>query len=141
MRIFDPLTEFNTFRREIDRVFDSVRNTTVANRFRTFPQVNIAESEGEVAIEALVPGVDPETINVSVLRNQLTISGNKPALDNVEEDRIHRNERGSGEFNRSFRLPAEIDADKVTAEARNGVLYLTLPKAEAAKPRRIAVNA
>ena len=138
MRFFDPLSEFTTLRRELDRVFDTLRNNESPARSNAFPAVNIFEDEDVIAVEALIPGVEPDKMSINVLRNQLTISGEKPAPE-VEEDRHYRSERVSGEFTRNFRLPSEVDSEKVTAEIRNGILRLVLPKAEAAKPKKISV--
>jgi HSP20 family protein len=143
MRLFDPVAEFNVLRREIDRVFESFRNSP-ANPLRpgrTYPLVNVSEDADVVTVEALAPGLRAESISVSVQRNQLTLSGEKPGLgDDVKRDQIYRNERGFGRFSRTLTLPSEVDANKVTAEYRNGLLTVTLPKSEAAKPRRIDVS-
>lgn len=140
MRFFDPLTEYNVLRREIDRVFEGFRGTEAHPTRRAFPLANVREDDDAIVVEALAPGLDPATLQVSVLRNQLTLSGEKPGLvADVKPENVHRNERGAGKFTRSFTLPVEVDADRVSAQYRNGVLTLTLPKAETAKPRRIAV--
>lgn len=144
MRLFDPIAEFNTLRREIDRVFESFR-TSPANPLRpgrTYPAINLSEDADTVRVEALAPGLDPQTISVSVQRNQLTISGDKPGLgEEVKRDQLYRNERGFGRFSRTLTLPSEVNADKVNAEYRaNGVLVITMPKSEAAKPKRIDVK-
>lgn len=141
MRFFDPVTEFNVLRREIDRVFDGFRAAeTPAPARRGYPLVNVRESDEAITVEALAPGLDPESIQVSVLRNQLTLSGEKRGPgEGVKAESVHRNERGAGRFTRSFTLPAEVDSTRVEATYRNGILTLTLPKAEAAKPRRISV--
>ena len=139
MRFFDPLTEFNVLRREIDRAFGGFRGAQPPAR-RAFPLVNVRETDDAILVEALAAGLDPESIQVSVLRNELTVTGVKPSpTGDAKPEEVHRNERGSGKFTRTFTLPTEIDAERVTAEYRNGILTLTLPKAEAAKPRRIAV--
>ena len=79
--------------------------------------------------------------NATVLRNQLTISGEKPAESGeVKAENFHRSERASGRFVRTFTLPTEVDDKKVSAEYRSGILTITLPKAEAAKPKKITVS-
>lgn len=144
---FDPVTEINALRREIDRAFDTFRGNPFRNAFlpargpRQYPFVNIAEDNDNVYLEALAPGLDPESLQITVLRNQLTIAGDKPATAaQVKSEDVHRSERAAGRFVRTFTLPAEVDDTKVQAAYRNGILYITLPKAEVAKPKRITVN-
>nr|NIQ93207.1 Hsp20/alpha crystallin family protein [Desulfuromonadales bacterium]NIR33245.1 Hsp20/alpha crystallin family protein [Desulfuromonadales bacterium]NIS39552.1 Hsp20/alpha crystallin family protein [Desulfuromonadales bacterium] len=91
-------------------------------------------------VEALVPGIDAENLELSVMRGVLTLSGERKA-ENGKEKTWHRRERGAGKFMRTVELPVEVDADKVKAEYANGVLTVTLPKAESAKPKRISIEA
>ena len=88
-----------------------------------------------------MPGVDPKKIDVRVENNVLTIRGERPFEQKVEKENYHRMERPYGTFARSFTLPAVIDSDKIRAEYRDGVLNLTLPKSEKAKPKRIQIAA
>ena len=94
-----------------------------------------------IRVEMLAPGLDPGSIDVSVLRDQLRVSGVKsPLTKEIKPEAFHRSERGSGSFTRVIALPAEVDGDKVKAEYKNGLLLLTLPKHEQAKPRQITVS-
>jgi HSP20 family protein len=103
--------------------------------------VNVAEDAENVYLEALAPGLDAEKLDISVVRNQITISGEKaPVTENVAQEKVHRAERASGRFVRTFTLPSEIDDAKVSAEYKAGILRVTLPKSEAAKPKKIAVS-
>lgn len=148
MRFYDPLQEFSELRREIERAFDtfrvgdSPRNAFLPGRSpRNYPFVNVWEDSDNVFIEALAPGLNPETLSISVLRNQLTITGEKPPIkDEVNAEAYHRNERATGKFVRSFSLPAEVNDANVQANYRAGILSVMLPKAETAKPKRISVN-
>ena len=106
---------------------------------RNFPLMNIGEDENTLFIEALAPGVEPSSLGVRVVKNVLTISGEK-AKSSIPEEKFHRTERGYGKFIRTFELPVDIDQEKVTAEYKNGLLSLVLPKAEVAKPRQIEVK-
>jgi HSP20 family protein len=88
-----------------------------------------------------LPGVDPKMVDVRVENNVLTIRGERPFEQKVEKENYHRLERSYGTFSRSFTLPATIDSDKIRAEYRDGILNLTLPKSEKAKPKRIQITA
>lgn len=146
MFAFNPTPELNALRRELDRAFESLPGDFLeaflpgTRPSRQYPLVNVAEDAESVHVEALAPGLNPESIQVTVLRNQLTIAGEKIREENVRNEAYHRAERVTGKFVRTFALPAEVDASRVSAEYKAGVLRLTLPKAEAARPRRIAVT-
>jgi HSP20 family protein len=137
-------------RREIDRAFaDFGRGENPSYRVaflpgigpRQYPLVNLFEDKDKVYVEALTPGVDPQSLNVTVLQNRLTLSGEKsPIGDDVKPEAFHRNERASGKFLRSLDLPVEVDDGNVQAEYKNGVLLVAIPKAEKAKPKQITVN-
>jgi HSP20 family protein len=100
----------------------------------------MAEDKDAIYVEALAPGLDPESLEISVHDGQLRIAGDKPPVKDVEVQAFHRNERGAGKFVRSTALPASVDPDKVSAQYKNGLLLITLPKAEEAKPKQIAVD-
>jgi HSP20 family protein len=122
-----------------DRLFDNF-GAELTRPVTAFPAVNVWEDSDAFHLEAEVPGLKQEDVNIAVTqRNVLTLSGERKAEDG--EGRWHRRERGFGRFQRVLRLPAPVDADKVEAKLENGVLRLTLPKHEDAKPRRIAVKA
>lgn len=127
-----------------------------------FPAVNLWESGDEYHLEAELPGIRLEDLEITVQGNELTINGsrrtegpgansgradkpdtaNTPAEPASDEQRVvyHRRERGAGEFRKVLQLPTDVDADRVAASLVNGVLRLTLPKAAHARPRRIAIN-
>jgi HSP20 family protein len=105
----------------------------------SFPPVNVREDQDQFYVEAELPGLNHDDLEILVEGDQLTIRGErKPVAD---EGRWHRQERAFGRFQRTFTLPVAVDADKVEARLDQGVLTLTLPKSEAAKPRKIAVKA
>jgi HSP20 family protein len=107
---------------------------------RAYPLVNLAEDSEGYTLEALAPGVNPESIQITVVRNTLTVSGEKTPPEGVQREQFHRSERAAGRFVRNIELPTDIDPEKVQARYTNGLLVLTLPKSEAAKPRQIQVN-
>lgn len=147
MATWDFFREIDNLRREIDESFRGLGGSRPAYPFLSapsgrFPLVNIAEDAQNVYVQAVAPGVDPQGIEMTVLRNTLTLSGEKKSGDTGEPQRVlHRNERGFGKFSRTLELPAEIDSEKATALCRNGVLSITLPKHETAKPKRVAISA
>jgi HSP20 family protein len=105
-----------------------------------FPPVNVWEDGDAFHVEAELPGLTHEQLQLSVTnRNQLTLQGER-LPEEVEKGRWHRRERGFGRFQRVLKLPAAVDADKIEAKFENGVLHVVLPKGEEARPRRIAVK-
>lgn len=135
----------NQLRDEMDRLMEDffgpasrLHRTQTTNR--GFPAMNLWESGDSLVAEAEVPGMKSEDLDISVVGNELTIRGHRQPCGE-EGAAYHRRERGLGEFSRSVRLPIDVDGSKVSAELRDGVLRITLPKAEAAKPRKIEVKA
>jgi HSP20 family protein len=104
-----------------------------------YPPLNVWEDGDVLRIEAEIPGVKLEDIEVSFDNGELTLKGEKK-FEGKENAPLHRRERLYGTFARTLTLPWEVVADKVSAELKDGVLIVTLPKAEAAKPRKVAVK-
>ena len=103
--------------------------------------INLLEDKDNLYVEALTPGVDPQSLNVTVMQNRLTVSGEKSGIDaDIKPEAFHRNERASGKFVRTFDLPVEVNEGGIQAEYKNGLLSIALPKAEKAKPRQINVR-
>jgi len=150
MAQWNPFADMENLRREVDRAFEDFGVArTPASRVaflpgrgpRRYPLINLLEDKESLYIEALTPGVDPQTLNVSVMRNRLTLSGEKIRIPaDVKPEAFHRSERASGKFVRTFDLPVEVDEEKIRAEYKNGLLIITLPKAEKAKPRQVSVK-
>ena len=107
------------------------------------PVVDCYETENAFVIAADLPGVKPNQVDISFEQNTLTIAGNREATVEAPEKgelRLHLAERVSGQFARSIRLPEYVDAEKIDADYDNGVLTVTVPKAAAAKPRKISIK-
>ena len=133
------MNEANQLQEEFNRLFGR-RSPFFATSGDAGPLVNVWEDENALFVEADLPGLDPATLDVFVTEgNQLTIQGERKAPE-VKGAAWVRQERPFGQFTRVIGLPALVDADKVEATYESGVLRLTLPKSEAAKPRKIAVK-
>jgi len=104
------------------------------------PSVEMYEKEDKFVVRAELPGMKKEEIDVSVVGNTLTISGERKAETEVKEEDYYRCELCYGKFSRSISLPAAVDAAKVDASYENGILEITLPKIEAAKPKKITIK-
>lgn len=104
------------------------------------PPVDIFEEDHAIRIAAEIPGVRPEDMKLTVENNVLTVQGSKQQVAEERADRVHRYERTYGAFERSFTLPTTVDANSIKASYENGVLTVTLPKVEKAKPRQIDVQ-
>lgn len=104
-----------------------------------FPRTNLNDTGDNLEVTVEVPGVTKENLNIKVQGNYLELSGKRE--QNVPEGyKTHRSEREASSFSRSFTLPYEVDAEKVNAVLKDGILRLTLPKSEAAKPKQITIN-
>lgn len=139
---FDPFREFATLGR-MNRLFGDVylRDEDVNGRPAWVPPVDIYETEGhDLVVKAELPDLRREDIEVTVEHNTLTIRGERKFASDVKEELVRRVERQYGAFSRSFALPNTVDASKVSAEYRNGVLVVKLPFREEARPRTVTVE-
>lgn len=134
--------ELERLRRDMDRLVETSFPRIYRQRTRTYPAINIWSKESEgVIVTAELPGLSAEDIDISVTADTLTLSGKCQPSANGEREKYHRRERSYGEFNRVVQLPFNVDTDKVEASVEKGVLRVELPRAEAEKPRQIAVKA
>lgn len=141
MKKWEPFSELVTMRDDMDRLFDVFFGTqpqTIDDLWR--PSIDIEESNGNLMVKAEIPGMKKENIKVSVKEDMLTISGERKQENETRDKTYHRIERSYGQFQRMIRLPAEVDADKVKASYKDGVLSVTLPKPESMKPKHIDVE-
>lgn len=128
----------NDFNRLIERAGESDASTSSVAEWA--PSVDIDEHADKYVLRADVPGVDPSTIEITLESGVLTLSGSREALVEQKGVESRRVERTTGRFLRRFTLPESVDADSVKATGKHGVLEVVIPKREAAKPRKIAVN-
>jgi HSP20 family protein len=141
---WDVMRELATMQDKMNRIWGSVYDRgheDVTSRGAWLPPVDIYETDGkEIVLKAEVPGLKRDDIDLTVENNTLTIKGQRRRDDSVKEDRYHRVERVYGPFSRSFTLPNTVDPGRVRAEYRDGVLTVSLPLREEARPRQIHVE-
>ena len=139
----DPLREFAVMNDRLNRLFGSVylRDEDTAFRGTWVPSVDIYETDThDLVLRAELPGMSREDVEVTVENGTIVIKGEKKFDTEVKEEHYRRIERTYGTFHRSFSLPNTVDAAKVSAEYKNGVLTITLPFKEEAKPRTVNVE-
>src|SRR6266567_755511 len=141
---YDPFRDLRTLQEEVNRLF-------TGNIARPFddegiargswsPNVDIYENKDQIVLEAELPGMKREDFELSVENNVITLRGERQFEKKEDSDNYHRVERSYGSFTRSFTLPQTVSAEGATAEYKNGVLRVTLPKREETKARRIGIN-
>jgi HSP20 family protein len=139
-RYYSPFREFERLQHEMNRLFDTSRES-VFRRAPGYPAMNIWVDDDDAILTAELPGIDPNDVDISVAGETLTLSGKYKPDDLPEDAKVHRQERTYGSFSRSFQLPFLVDAGKVEASYARGILEIKLPRAEADKPKKIAVKA
>ncbi len=134
------LNDIVDFDRNIQNVFGDMFETFPVSRTRHYPRFDLAEYENESVIIAEMPGVRKDDLKISIENGYLTISGERKPYDMPEGSNWIRNEIRTGKFTRSIELPHAIEADKISAEMKDGILRIELPKAETIKPREIRIK-
>jgi len=135
-----PWRDLEQFQKEMNRLF----NNAASNRTRSaagFPAMNIWANEDSAIVTAELPGVNAADIEIAIAGETMTLKGNRKPDDMPEDACCHRQERGYGEFIRTIQLPFLVNAEKVEAVFNKGILQITLPRAEADKPKKIIVKA
>ena len=140
---YDPFRELRSLQDEVNRVFTGTFNRGGESgmmRGAWNPSVDIFENTDQIVLEAELPGLSSEDVNISIENNVLTIHGERKFEKKNEGDNFHRVERSYGSFTRSFTLPPTVSSDNVEANFDNGILRLQLAKREETKPRRIEIK-
>jgi HSP20 family protein len=142
MNRWEPFRGATTLQEQINRVFGDVvgRTDEESNLTPWAPAVDIFETENELVVKADLPDVNPQDLDIRVENNVLTIRGERKFDKKVNEDNYLRIERAYGSFSRSFSLANSVNAEAIKADYQNGVLTLSIPKREEAKPKQIKVN-
>lgn len=137
---WNPFREIAEMQRQLDRVFDDRWSNFEPRLGGNWLALDLTETDGDYKVVADMPGLTANDIHINLHDGILNISGEVKREETKESDRQVLQERVYGKFSRSVQLPMPVDAEKVSANYDNGILILTLPKAESAKPRQIQVK-
>ena len=136
---YTPWGEMDRLLREMNDVFSSLEHSKNRQIRKDFPLINMWGNENEVILEAELPGIDPEKLNIHALEDMISIEGKRDE-DIEKEMNFHRQERRMGSFKRVFQLPYQVEPEKVEAKYEKGILRITLPRSEENKPKKISVS-
>ncbi len=136
----DEITELDRFRQELSRLFNLFSPGTEPFFSRVYPAINLTEKGDNYYLRAELPGVNPESLDISVVEGRLQMRGERKIDAEDQNASYHRKEREAGFFRRTIALPGKVDPGSVSASMKHGVLTITLPKSEEAKPKKITVK-
>ena len=137
----DPFQELDRLQRQMDTLFQNIPGRERPYRREgVYPLVNVSEDADHIYVQAELPGVNPEDLDITLKEQNLVLRGERKIPAEEKNVNYHRRERESGFFRRVLRLPAPVDANKVEAACQDGVLTITLAKPEEVKPRQISVK-
>jgi HSP20 family protein len=141
---WSPFEQMTQLRNQINRLFESPADNMLSatNFFEGWtPAIDVYEDRDVITVKAELPGMKKEDLDISLHENTLTISGERKQEQEGQDDDMYRSERFFGRFQRSITLPYAVDPEKISASYKDGILTVTLSKAEHAKPKQIQVNA
>lgn len=140
-RLRGPFEELDLIRRQMDRLFDNLSDKTTSRMSAgVFPLINLTEDIENYYIRAELPGVAAGELDIQATANSVSISGERITDNEGNDVRYHRRERDAGKFSRVVTLPGDVESADIEAKMENGLLTVTVPKAEKAKPRQITVS-
>ncbi|MCB0103865.1 MAG: Hsp20/alpha crystallin family protein [Anaerolineales bacterium] len=139
---WEPAREMMTLREAMDRLFDDAftRPLSLAGSNWSIPAVDMYQTDNEVVVKAALPGIKADEVQINVTGEVLTLKGETKQESETKEKAYHIREQRWGTFERSLVLPTEVVADKAKADFENGILTITLPKAEEVKPKTISIK-
>jgi HSP20 family protein len=140
MRYWQPFTEIETIREQLDKVFDQRAATRDNSETAWMPALELVDAGDNFVLKAQLPGIDPKDIDVQVTREAISISGERRYENTEEKPGYVRSEFRYGKFHRVLPLPAHIQNDSVQAEYKDGILMLTLPKVAEARNKVVKIN-
>lgn len=133
--------ELERIRGQMNRLFEGLTGRSFTDPAAgVYPLMNLTEDSDKFYVRAELPGINADDLNISVTGDSLSIEGERKFSMEDQTAKYHRREREAGKFNRVINLPKHVDTEKVEAATVDGILTITLPKAEVAKPRQISVN-
>lgn len=135
---WSPFERLGSLREELNRLFDFPVSRDTGGGYA--PALDVHDEDNEVTVAIELPGMKKEELDISLHEGVLTVSGERKLERENKEEKPYRSERYYGKFSRSVALPAQVDPNRVTAEYKDGILTVKLPKVEEAKPRQITVN-
>jgi HSP20 family protein len=147
-----PLKDLESMRREMDRIWEEMLPSTrrafyelpwvkgAVEKFVASPAIDVIDKENEVVVKADMPGVDKDDIEISLQENTLTIRGEVKAEDETKEENYYYSERNYSSFARTINIPTKVEAEKIKAGLKDGILTIHLPKAKELQPRKIKVE-
>jgi HSP20 family protein len=143
---FDPLGEMVSLRSAMDRLFEDsfvspMSWRTIGGGESVTPAIDVHETPDEIVVTAVLPGLRPEDVDITMTGQSLTLRGEFKADESVNRDQYLYRERRYGTFSRSLQLPVRVEGDQAEATFTDGILTLRIPKAEEVKPRQIRINA
>jgi HSP20 family protein len=143
LSIWEPAREMMTLREAMNRLFDDsfTRPISGNGNSSTIPTIDLYQTNDEVVVRASLPGLKSDDVQISVTGEVLTLRGEIKAVNEKKEATWHVRENRFGAFERTIMLPTDVQTDKAKADFENGILTITLPKAEAVKPKTIAIKA
>ena len=137
---WDPFRDLNVLQDRMNRLFEDAGHDEPAATTNWSPAVDILETSGEILVKAELPGLERNDIALNLEKNVLTLKGERKFEKETKEENYHRIERSYGNFSRSFSIPATVDEDKISADYKDGVLKIVLPKKEQVKPKQIRIS-
>lgn len=140
---FNPWSDISTLQRQIDRLFDDVASPLTWNdseSFTTLPRAELQETDEAIALHLEVPGINVDDLDIEVTEDTVSVKGERKSETQSEENGVTRSEFRYGSFHRIIPLPARVQNTQVTAEYKNGILHLHLPKTDAEKNKVVKVS-
>ncbi len=138
---WEPMREMMTLREAMDRLFDDAFTRPISVNSLGAPAIDLYQTDDDVVVKAALPGLKTEDVQISITGDVLTLKGEFKQDKEIKEATYHIKEQRYGSFERNIMLPADVQSDKTKAEFENGILTVTLPKAEQVKPRTITIKA
>ena len=139
---WEPVREMMSLREAMDRLFDDAFTRPLSIRDGwSAPEIDMYQTDDEIVVKAMLPGMKSDDVQINVTGDVLTLQGETKQEEETKDKAWHIRERRYGRFERSIPLPTAVIADQAKAEFENGILSITLPKAEEVKPKTITVNA